>query len=673
MKLIRGLLYRFLFLFFFFLNINGSSAESWMIRSFDSSVFLAITKSSNGISFSVANRHGQLVWTDPLRLTFSNQSPAFQFQALKLDSGSVNEKWSPLWGTDNAITNRYKWLDVIYSQPDTSYKFSIHFKLYDDAIAYCFEVESPGDSLVLMKENSSFHFTSMNKCWWSWADYNTLEKEVYETPVSQATHVSAPFTFVTDSGDYMSILEAAIDDYSSMTLRQDSLDTLTYHVNLVPWADGTAVKVKDVLKSPWRVMVVTSSPAELLSSKTLYNLNAPPKGDFSWVKPMVYMGVWWEMHLGLSTWKMQGNRHGANTSNVKKYIDFAAKHDIGGVLVEGWNTGWEHWGQKEAFDFTTPYPDFDLPFLADYAGAKGVQLIGHHETGGDIITYESHMDSAFALYQRLGIQYVKTGYAGPVNPPTEHHHGQYMIAHFNKVMRTAAQYHLMLDVHEPCIPSGWGRTYPNLMTFEGVRGMEWNAWSKGNPPSHTCRIPFTRGLAGPMDYTPGIFDILEDDFKQNRVPWNGDEKEKTAVHSTLSNQLALMVVNYSPLQMAADLPVNYDRHPAFHFIEELPSSWDESVVLDAVIGQYIVVARRKGTTWFIAGITNERSRTITLPVDFLREDKQYQLDACIDNASSHYETDPESYVLLHSTLNKSLPLELWMAPGGGAIYMLKEK
>ena len=650
-----------------------SSAQCRQFKLMNEFLQLSVSNDSTGCYFTLQNNHGLILSTPPLELQFAGNKPSLSYQITAIDSGNVDETWYPLYGTDNHIRNHYKWLNLSFTQTTSIATLNIEFRLFDDAVAYRYKLISPGDSLVLMQEKTTFQLFQAKKCWWSWADYNTLEKLVYETPIGQAKHAAAPFTIETDAEDFLSILEAGIDDYSSMTLKQDSSDSLRYNVNLVPWADGTAVKVKDSLKSPWRVVLVSNSPSALLESKTILNLNDPPQGDFSWVKPLVYNGVWWEMHLGISTWKIKGGRHGASTTNVKKYIDFASEHGLGGALVEGWNTGWENWGQKDAFDFTTPYADFDLPSLTDYAASRSVELIGHHETGGDIIAYESRVDSAFALYNRLGIHYVKTGYAGPVNPPTEHHHGQYMIRHFNKVMRTAAANRLMLDVHEPVIPSGWSRTYPNLMTFEGVRGMEWNAWSDGNPPSHTCMIPFTRGLAGPMDYTPGIFDILEDHFQQKRVHWNGEDKGHNAVHSTLSNQLALLLVNYSPMQMAADLPENYLHHPAFHFIKSLPAKWDESKVLSSMIGQYIVVARRKGTSWYIGAITNEHSRTVALPLDFLNPEKKYEIEACMDNASSHYETDPENYVIHRALLSKELPFELWMAPGGGAMVIIREK
>ena len=364
---------------------------------------------------------------------------------------------------------------------------------------------------------------------------------------------------------------------------------------------------------------------------------------------------------------------GATTANAKRYIDFAAAHGIQGVLFEGWNTGWEQWGTPDAFDFVSPYPDFAIKEIVEYARSKNVEIIGHHETGGDILSYEKNLDSAFSFYQKLGIRIVKTGYAGPVNPPTEWHHGQYMVRHYNKVMTTAAKYHIMLDVHEPVIPSGLSRTYPNLMSFEGVRGMEWNAWSEGNPPTHSCTLPFTRGLAGPMDYTPGIFDINEDHFASKRIKWNWLDKGNTAVHSTLSNQLALMVILYSPLQMAADLIENYTDHPAFKLVEKLPATWDETRVLAAEIGQYVVIARRKGSSWFIAGITNEQPRQFEVPLSFLDQTHTYTFLTCMDAADAHYETNPEAYLITNETHTAKDSLILSLAAGGGVLIIVEEK
>jgi alpha-glucosidase len=468
---------------------------------------------------------------------------------------------------------------------------------------------------------------------------------------------------------YLSIHEAAIENYSTMTLKRDGEQN--YKINLAPWADGTLVKTKTPMFSPWRAIIIADKPGGLIESNLITNLNDTCQiKDVSWIKPMTYVGIWWEMHLGISKWIL-GEKHGATTENAKRYIDFASKHYVKGVLIEGWNTGWENWGKKDAFDFVTPYKDFNLKEVVKYAKTKGVEIIGHHETGGDTESYEKHIEEAFAFYKMLGINIVKTGYAGPVVPVGEYHHGQCMVQHYNKVMKLAAKYKLMLDVHEPIVLSGLSRTYPNLMTAEGVRGMEWNAWSDGNPPSHTCTLPFTRGIAGPMDYTPGIFDIDLSAHSKEREKWNSLDKGNSAVHSTIANQLALMLVLYSPLQMAADLPENYEGNKAFSFIENLPTTWDETKVIDASIGEYLIIARRKENNWFVGAITNENKRELIISLNFLENNKEYNANIYSDGNDADFETNPESLLINEMKIVSTDSVTLKLARGGGACLKIK--
>lgn len=596
-----------------------------------------------------------------------------RFTSFKSVTSSHDARWRTVWGSSSPIRDHYNALQLELTVNRTKRKVILDIRLYDDGFAYRYTIPKQAGlkQITVMSEESRFTLPAHSHCWWSWADYNTLEKTYFHTALDSATHVATPFTLQTKHDVYMAIHEAAILDYSTMTLKQDSLQRNRYHVNLVPWADGSLVKAEDSLRSPWRAFIIGSSPGALIESNLLLNLNAPCKlNDVSWIQPMTYTGIWWEMHLGLSTWKM-GPKHGATTANAKRYIDFAAQNGIKGVLMEGWNTGWENWGRQDAFDFTTAYPDLDLEEVVRYAKAKGVEIIGHHETGGDTRAYEQHMEKSFQLYRDLGIRIVKTGYAGPVTPAGEHHHGQCMVRHYNKVMETAARYHLMLDVHESIPLSGLCRTWPNLMTAEGVRGMEWNAWSDGNPPSHTCTLPFTRGLAGPMDYTAGIFDIDLSARASERVKWNGEDHGHTAVHSTLANQLALMIVLYSPLQMAADLPENYAQHPAFDCMRSLPTTWNETKVLDAKIGEYIILARRSGKHWYIAGITNEEGRELDISLSFLK--KAFPLKATLfeDGEGAHYEANPEVYHIRELSMSGNT-FHVVMAPGGGFVLRLEK-
>ena len=404
----------------------------------------------------------------------------------------------------------------------------------------------------------------------------------------------------------------------------------------------------------------------------ILNLNEPSRiADLSWIKPMKYIGIWWGMHLGTETWAA-GPRHGANTKNAMDHIDFAAAHNIQGVVFEGWNAGWENWGGKDAFDHITPAKDFDLNRVAGYAKEKGVMVIGHHETGGDIPAYEHYMEAAFRQCKELGIKAVKTGYAGGIYPRGEHHHGQFMVQHYRRVVEMAAKYHIMLDVHEPIKPTGIRRTWPNMMTREGVRGMEWDAWSEGNPPSHTLIIPFTRGLGGPTDYTPGTFDVLFLNAGE-RIKWNTDDISKTRVHTTLAKQLANFVILYSPLQMASDLPKNYQSHPAFQFISDYNADTDESRVLNGEIGEYITVVRRAGNEWFLGSATNETARKLSVKLDFLEHGSTYQARIYRDADDAHWITNPTAYCIENKTVCADDTIELQLAAGGGeAIHFVKQ-
>jgi len=373
---------------------------------------------------------------------------------------------------------------------------------------------------------------------------------------------------------------------------------------------------------------------------------------------MKYLGIWWSLHIGGETWH-EGPTHGATTANAKRYIDFAAEHGFGGLLVEGWNIGWDRWGAQGAFDYVTPYDDFDLEGVVTYGRERNVTIIGHHETGGDAADYETRVDTAFDFYSRAGIDAVKTGYAGGIYPRGQHHHGQWMVFHYRKILEKAAEKRIMLDVHEPIKPTGISRTYPNMMTREGVRGMEYNAWSEGNPPEHTTVLPFTRMLAGPLDYTPGIFDLTFDKYKpDNRV------------HTTMAKQLALYVVLLSPLQMAPDLPENYEGHPAFEFIERVPCTWDETRVLDAAIGDYAVIARRRGRDWFVGAITDERTRTLEVPLDFLDAGSKYSARVFRDAPGAHWETNPTAIDVVTFGVSAGEPVVLDLAAGGGQAMWL---
>jgi alpha-glucosidase len=607
-----------------------------------------------------------------LGFVLKDNDSLMRFRLIKNKTFYKNENWKPVWGQSSLIKNEFN-ENKIELKDFNGRLLTLYMRLYDDGFAFRYEIpnQSGLSDIVIISEESRISFNGKYECWWSWADYNTLEKLFYHTILDSATHVASPFTLKRSNNVYLSIHEAVIDNYSTMTLKREGKNNQNFKINLVPWADGTLVKTKTPMFSPWRAIIITEKPGGLIESNLIENLNDTCQiKDVSWIKPMIYIGIWWEMHLGISQW-VPGKNHGATTENTKRYIDFASKHNVKGVLIEGWNTGWENWGKKDAFDFVTPYTDFNLEEVVKYAKSKGVEIIGHHETGGDTEAYEKNIEKAFALYQKLGIKTVKTGYAGPVTPMGEYHHGQCMVQHYNKVMRLAAKYKLMLDVHEPIVLSGLSRTYPNLMTAEGVRGMEWNAWSDGNPPSHTCTLPFTRGIAGPMDYTPGIFDVDLSVHAGDRKKWNYLDNGNTSVHSTIANQLALMLVLYSPLQMAADLPENYEGNKAFSFIENLPTSWDETKVIDASIGEYVIIARRKGTEWYLGAITNESNRELIISFDFLENNKVYKATLFADGNDADYKKNPESILINETKITSNDSVTLKLAKGGGACMKLQ--
>lgn len=479
--------------------------------------------------------------------------------------------------------------------------------------------------------------------------------------------VNTPVTMKTADGVYLCFHESYVKNYAGATLRVDTVN-LSMEKALVGNDSGVKVKTKVPFDSPWRAIIITDKPGDIVTSKLVLNLNEPNKlGDVSWFKPMKYVGIWWEMHLGKSSWDMAGGKHGATTANAKRYIDFAARNGIKGLLVEGWNTGWEHWigfdDREGIFDFVTPYPDYDLKEVVRYAQRKGVNLIMHHETSAAPRTYENQLDTAFRLMQSLGIQTVKTGYVGKIIPKGEYHQGQWMVNHYRKVIETAAKYHIAVDAHEPFKGTGEWRTYPNVIARENFRGQEFNAWSVdgGNPPEHLTILPFTAQLAGPMDYTPGIFNIKLKPFKQNN-----------RVNSTLAYQLALYVVIYSPIQMAADLPEHYEGHPAFQFIRDVGVDWEQTRVLDAAIGDYIAIAREERDTgrWFVGAITDENPRELNIKLDFLKPNTKYKATLYLDGPETHWDTNPTSYRIETKEVDSNTLVDLKLAPGGGAAISL---
>jgi hypothetical protein len=495
--------------------------------------------------------------------------------------------------------------------------------------------------------------------------------------IASPYRVQSPLMLKSPSGMYLNIFEAAVVNYPIMHLDVDS-KKFDLKADLVPNAIGDKAYLQAPCVSPWRTIMITNDARDIVGSKMILNLNEPSKiTDTSWIKPMKYVGIWWEMHIGKATWDYAGSqnaqnaadgqlkpsgKHGATTANTKRYIDFAAKHGFDGVLVEGWNAGWEDWfgnWKENVFDFVTPYPDFNLKEVNDYAKAKGVKMIMHHETSGSVANYERHLDRAFELMQTYGYPAVKSGYVGKIIPRGEFHDGQTMVNHYNFVAQRAADYKLMVNSHESSRPTGYSRTYPNYIAAEAARGNEFNAWSVGNPPMHETILPFTRLLGGPMDYTPGIFEI-----KMNVY----DPAKKEQVHTTLAKQLALYVTLYSPLQMAADLPENYEKHlDAFQFIKDVAVNWDQSYYLEAEPGDYVTVARKtKGKDeWFLGAITDENPRKTVLKLNFLTPDKKYKATIYEDGKDAHWEKNPKSYAIKTIQVTSKSKINLNLANGGG--------
>lgn len=593
-----------------------------------------------------------------LGFTFRDAEPLLGgFRMASTRVGSFDETWKPVWGQRKHIRNHYNELRVDLEESGApGRKMALIFRAYDDGVGFRYEIpEQEGvTDFEIMAERTRFAFAGDHKAWWIPADLDAYEHLYRNTPLSRVKAVGTPITMETRDGLYISVHEAALRDYPEMTLSAVWRRDLVLESNLAPWPDGARVKGSTPLATPWRTVQIATSAGRLIESSIILNLNEPCViEDTSWIRPMKYIGIWWGMHIGKYSWHI-GPDHGATTENAKRYIDFASEHGIPGVLIEGWNTGWDRWGQQGAYSFTESYPDFDLEEVTEYARERGVVIIGHHETGGDVLTYEEQIDAAFDLYKMVGIPAVKTGYAGRIFPRGQFHHGQYMVRHYRMVVEKAAEYGFMLDVHEPIKPTGISRTYPNMMTREGVRGMEYNAWSEGNPPEHETILPFTRMLAGPLDYTPGIFDVFFDEYKPaNRVS------------STLARQLALFVVLYSPMQMAADLIENYENQPAFRFIEDVPVDWDDTVVLNGVIGDYVTIARRSGNGWYLGSITDEEAREITVGLSFLDAGRKYMASVYSDAPDADWRTNPLAYDIRKEKVDASTVLKMYLAPGGG--------
>ena len=543
-------------------------------------------------------------------------------------------------------------------------RLTLRFRLFDDGLGFRYEYEASGaDSLRVTDELTEFRFAADGDSWTIPASFDTYELLYRKLPLSELADANTPATFKV-GGLYGSIHEAALYDFPEMTLRKT--DGLAFKSDLAPLPDGTKAHVGNKFTTAWRTVQLAPDAVGLINSSLILNLNEPSKiGDTSWIRPMKYVGVWWGMHLGVETWAMD-DRHGATTENAKRHIDFAAANNIQGVLFEGWNEGWENWGGSQSFDFTKPYADFDIAEIVRYARERGIEIIGHHETGGNIPDYERQLERAVKWYADLGIHNLKTGYAGGISGGNNHH-GQYMVRHYQHVVETAAKYRMTVNAHEPIKDCGIRRTWPNMMSREGARGKEWDAWSAGNPPSHEVTLPFTRLLAGPMDFTPGTFDILYENTRNSprRKLWNCGPEVDMRVNTTLAKQIAEWVIIYSPVQMASDLIENYEGHPAFRFFRDFDADCDWSRALAGEPGEFVAVVRRAGENYFLGAATDEQPRTLSLPLDFLKPGTKYRATIYADGPDADWKTNPTSYTISEREVSSADTLEVAMAPGGG--------
>jgi len=590
------------------------------------------------------------------------------FKMGKTTRSSLDEQWGQPWGEDAVVRNHYNELQVtLQEKGGMKRQLGVVFRAFDDGVALRYEFpRQPGlQDFVIMDEATQFALPTDAQVWSIPALTAYYEGIYTREPLSKKGKMSGPIAIEVNDSLYMAVMEANLTDYSTMNFAPSGT-TLT--VDLVPWQNGDKVRVGNTRVSPWRAVIIGRKAADILLSRMALNLNDPCKiEDTSWVKPTKYVGIWWALQKQRWTWS-QGDRHGATTQNTKRYIDFAARHGFGGVLVEGWNYGWDtDWTKHgDGFSFTRAYPDYDLEGLCHYAAERGVRIIAHNETGGAAQNYENQLEEAFTLYESLGINTVKTGYVNSHFYNGELQHSQWGIRHFRKVIETAARHHLMIVNHEGAMPSGIQRTWPNLIATESMRGQEYNAFDRrgGNPPYHECILPFTRGLGGPMDFTPGIFE-----YRNDAVPG-------TRPQTTLAHQLAEYVVIYSPGHMAADEIENYEHQPAFKFIEDVPTNWQRTLVPHAAMGQYVTYVRqeRGRDNWYIGSVTDAQARDLDLALDFLDKDLQYTAIIYEDGPDADYRTNPYPMTIRRLDVDHSTVLHLHLAPAGGcAIQILSRK
>lgn len=652
------------------------------------------TSQSNQVFYSISYKKKGVVLPSSIGFVLSKpEATLSNFSITGVDSARIDETWKPVWGEVKEIRNNYNQLDIhLRDLSPQAILLNVTFRVYNDGVGFRFEfpLQPAMHHFVVMDELTQIAMSGNHKAFWQPGDFDSNEFLYATTPLSEVdadrahetekgiavtypigpNTVQTPLMMKTSDGLYINIHEAALVNYPAMNLSLDKKN-LTFRSLLVTDAVGTKAYLETPAKTPWRTIIVSDKATDILASKLILNLNDPSRiQNPDWIKPQKFAGMWWEMHTGKATWQKEGGKHGATTERVKQYIDFAARHHLDGVLVEGWNVGWEDWfgnWKEPVFDFVTPYPDYDIKALSDYAKQKGVRIIMHHETSGSATNYEYWMDSAFRVMKKYGMNAVKTGYVGKIIPRGERHDGQWMVNHYQRVAEKAARNKIMVDAHEPVHPTGLHRTWPNWMANEAARGGEFNNFSTGLPAEHNTILPFTRLMGGPMDFTPGVFHMQLNQFDPGR---------KQRVNTTLAKQLALYVTMYSPLQMAADIPENYEVYPdAFKFIEEVAVDWDDSRILEAEPGDYITIARKaKGTeNWFLGAITDEHARPLSLVMDFLTPGVNYEATIYRDADNADYDKNPEAYKIEKKLVNSKTKLNIKLVNGGGCAISIIRK
>ncbi len=650
------------------LGIAVAHAHAWTVTSPGGAISVDFTITGGKPTYSVAYRGRQVVSPSTLGMQLADGTVGenMTLEGAKPRVTSHDSHWVQPWGEDDTVRNHYNEMIVrMKSRKTTSSRklLNIAVRVYDDGFAFRYELPGNGN-VEIIDELTQMRLAHDAQAWSIPSNRTEYFEGIYERGLLSAKDtVCTPLTIEYAPDVFLAVHEANLTDYASINLtpRLPGDGTVSLLTALTPWQSGVKVYGDGVVQSPWRMMIIAPTAGDLLLSRMMLNLNEPCRiADTSWIEPGRYLGIWWSIHKKKNTWEM-GPAHGATTVNVKRYIDFAARHGFAGVLAEGWNPGW---GQGETVTYLKAYPDFDIEGVCRYARDRGVRFIGHMESWGRAALIEQEMDDAFSWYAGMGINAVKTGYVGHLLDSKELAKSQYGIRHYRRVIECAARHHIMIDNHEPAMPTGLQRTWPNLMTQEGVRGQEYNAWSAdgGNPPSHTVALPFTRGLAGPMDFTPAIFNQGDD-----VVPG-------THPHSTLAKQLGEFVVLYSPLQMAADAIENYEGQPALTFIESCPTTWSKTVVPHAAIGQYVTIARKErgdGGRWFVGSITDEHARKLSLPLKFLDAGVRYRAMIYADAADADYERNPYAMTITQREVTSADVLTLTLARSGGCAIRLE--